>query len=72
MAIKPKHPVCQEASFDSQVGEIASRDAHLDRHLSFWGIVCVSWNVINVFGGPSYVFVVGFSAGGISTIFYGL
>lgn len=53
-------------------GEVVCDESQLARHLGSWEIICIAWNVINVFGGLSYIFVVGFSAGGLPTIFYGL
>lgn len=47
-------------------------DVRLKRDFGTWGILSISWNMVNIFGGMSYIFVVGFSAGGIPTIFYGL
>ncbi|BCS21880.1 uncharacterized protein APUU_30105A [Aspergillus puulaauensis] len=44
----------------------------LNRDFSVWGVLSVSWNIVNIFGGTSYIFVVGFSAGGIPAILYGI
>ena len=42
------------------------------RDFGVMSLVSVSWNMVNVFGGLSYIFVVGFSAGGLPAIIYGL
>lgn len=62
----------RKSSQEPRAGEVVSSEVQLARHLGSWEIICIAWNVINVFGGLSYIFVVGFSAGGLSTIFYGL
>ena len=45
---------------------------HMKRNFSVTTLVSIGWNMVNVFGGLSYVFVIGFSAGGIPAILYGL
>lgn len=62
----------RKTSQEPRAGEVVCGGVQLARHLGSWEIICIAWNVINVFGGLSYIFVVGFSAGGLSTIFYGL
>lgn len=62
----------RKSSQEPRAGEVVCGEVQLARHLGSWEIICIAWNVINVFGGLSYIFVVGFSAGGLSTIFYGL
>ncbi|KAI8649009.1 hypothetical protein NCS55_01474300 [Fusarium keratoplasticum] len=61
----------RKSSQEPRAGEVVCGEVQLARHLGSWEIICIAWNVINVFGGLSYIFVVGFSAGGLSTIFYG-
>ncbi|KAI9729402.1 MAG: hypothetical protein M1834_006926 [Cirrosporium novae-zelandiae] len=51
--------------------EVTETHSHLSRDFGILGLVSVAWNVINIFGGLSYIFVVGFSAGGLPSIFYG-
>lgn len=53
------------------VGESEAVNVHMQRDFGIWGLISVSWNMVNVFGGLSYIVVVGFSAGGLPTIFYG-
>lgn len=45
---------------------------HLEREFSLLGVISVAWNTVNLFGGLSYIFVVGFSDGGLPAIVYGL
>lgn len=47
-------------------------ETHLVREFSLLGTLSLAWNCVNVFGGLSFIFVVGFSAGGLPSIFYGL
>ena len=47
-------------------------EAHMARDFSFLQVLIIGWNIMNVFGGLSYLFVVGFSAGGLPSIIYGL
>lgn len=49
-----------------------AQEIHLVRGFGLWGVISISWNMVNIFGGMSMIFVVGFSAGGIPSIFYGL
>lgn len=68
---KPNHDLRRtESTVSAHVGEMA--ETHLTRGFSIWGVLSVSWNIVNIFGGMSYIFVVGFSAGGLPAIFYGL
>ncbi|EXJ78179.1 hypothetical protein A1O3_09340 [Capronia epimyces CBS 606.96] len=46
-------------------------DNRLARDFSLLGVISLAWNCVNVFGGLSFIFVVGFSAGGLPAIFYG-
>lgn len=46
--------------------------ADLVRDFSLLGVLSLAWNCVNVFGGLSFIFVVGFSAGGLPAILYGL
>lgn len=55
-------------------GESQSAIEHqeqLARDFSILGVISLAWNCINVFGGLSFIFVVGLSAGGLPAIFYG-
>lgn len=66
--VKPSTPIQQTIS--NHVGTV--EDVRLKRDFGTWGILSIAWNMVNIFGGMSYIFVVGFSAGGIPSIFYGL
>lgn len=65
---KPSTPIHQ--SISNELGTV--EDVRLKRDFGMWGILSIAWNMVNIFGGMSYIFVVGFSAGGIPSIFYGL
>ncbi|KAM6522917.1 hypothetical protein FALCPG4_012530 [Fusarium falciforme] len=65
--VKPSTPIQQTIS--NHVGTV--EDVRLKRDFGTWGILSIAWNMVNIFGGMSYIFVVGFSAGGIPSIFYG-
>lgn len=43
-----------------------------DDTFGIWCLLGLAWNAINVFGGLSFISVIGFTAGGLPTIFYGL
>jgi hypothetical protein len=54
-------------------GEKAPVKTHMrEDTFGIWSLLGLAWNAINVFGGLSFIFVIGFSAGGLPTIFYGL
>lgn len=50
----------------------ARGETELVREFSRLGALSLAWNCVNVFGGLSFIFVVGFSAGGLPAILYGL
>lgn len=50
----------------------AMEPVKLKAHFSVMDAVSTGFNVINVWGGLSVIFVVGFNAGGIPAILYGL
>lgn len=47
-------------------------ETHMKKRFGAITLISVGWNMVNVFGGLSYIFVVGASAGGLPTIVYGL
>jgi hypothetical protein len=51
---------------------VANEAVHLARDFSFLQVLAIGFNIMNVWGGLSFLFVLGFSAGGLPTIFYGL
>lgn len=63
---------CPGATFDSIEHGETVMETNLNRDFGVWGVLSVSWNIVNIFGGTSYIFVVGFSAGGMPAILYGL
>lgn len=44
----------------------------LPKTFGLWSGLSIGWNTINVFGGMSFILVVGLSAGGMPTVLYGL
>lgn len=71
MADKEKATTSLGQTISNDIG-VVHEDVHLQRGFGIWAIISIAWNMVNIFGGMSYIFVVGFSAGGIPTIFYGL
>lgn len=78
MDVTADNKVSKSVSIPQRSGSIVSEtmgevmETKLSRGFGIWGVLSVSWNIVNIFGGMSYIFVVGFSAGGIPAIFYGL
>lgn len=59
-----------DPTISNDVGDV--QEVHMERGFGLWGLITLGWNIINIFGGLSLIFVVGFSAGGVPSIFYGL